>query len=96
MRPKLKPCVLWIQFGEVSAGQCFTYSVDRKCHFAFNTLFLGVLVAVDVYSTAACCGFWKPLSVHPPTAHSGLNIVVSSNYFLLHTEYVLKYVLHEL
>lgn len=51
--------------------------------FCFNTLFLGVLVAVGGYSTAARCGFWKPLSRHPPTVHSGRYIVASYNYFLL-------------
>lgn len=42
--------------------------------FYFNTLFL--LVAADGYSTAARCGLLKPLSLHPPTVHSRLYIVV--------------------
>lgn len=49
MRPKLKLCILWIQFGEALARWCFTFSVDRECHFVLiSFLFLGVLV---------CCGW---------------------------------------
>lgn len=42
-----------------------------------------MLVAVDVSSTAARCGLWKPLPLHPPTVHLGLRAVWLSLYLLL-------------
>lgn len=82
--PNLKSCVLRIQFGEVLLDNVSHIQQIVSVIFPFNTLFLDVLVAGDGQSTAARCGFWKPLSLHPPTAHSGLYIVASANYFLLH------------
>lgn len=89
MRPKLKLCVsvdpVWRGF----CGQCFTYSVDRKSHLAFNARFLGVLVAGDGCSTAARCGFGKPPTLHPPTLHSGLYTVASLSFRdLCDTKYI--------